>query len=112
MKLLSSEYNPVTGVTTEYWLHANNSTITVRGVQDAEPILNNNREVLNTKSAKASTLNEAEGLGTKVASIPMGMVDELAVHEGVNILTCSEADLKKVLNDPNYAKLRTSHGKV
>ena len=112
MKLLHSDFNPVTGVTTEYWLHANNSSITVRGVQDAEPMINANTAELNSKSAKASKLNERDGLGTKVASIPMGLVDQLNAEDGINILTCSEAELKRLLNDPEYAKLRTSHGRV
>lgn len=112
MKLLNSDYNPITGVTTEYWLHANNSTITVRGVSDVEPILKDNALQLNSRNSKASKLNDREGLGTKVASIPMAKVDEMAVHGGINLLTCSEKELKRILNDSNYAKLRTTHGKV
>lgn len=111
MKLIESDYNPVTGLTHEYWLHPNNKTVTVRRFQDVEPIFDNNRRELNAKSAKASKLGR-EGLGTRVASIPMGLVEKLAKEKGLNVITCSTADLHRLINDPDFAKIRTAHGRV
>ncbi len=111
MKLLKSDYNHVSGITTEYWLR-NDGNIQVRGVQDVDPILATNRDVLNTKSSKSSKLNEAEGLGTKVASIPTILVEKLLKEKGLNLYTCSDKELKSLLNDSDYSKLRTAHGRV
>ena len=111
MKLIDEEYNPVTGITTQYFLLPDGN-IRVRGVQDVDPILEHNQEIMKTKSSKASKLNEAEGLGTKVASIPMVVVEKLRVEKGINLLTCSKADLHKILNDPDYRKFRTAYGRV
>ncbi len=75
-----------------------------------EPILVNNTRELNAKSSK-SRVGIASGFGTKVASIPMGLVEKLA-KEGTNILTCSEKELKAFLNDSSYSKVRTAHGRI
>jgi hypothetical protein len=110
MKVLKQDYNETTGITTQYILHPNGK-ITVRGLQDAEPIFNENSRRLNSVSSK-SRRDYGEGLGIKVASIPMGLVEQLARERGLNILTCSDAQLKALLNDSEFNKLRTAHGKV
>lgn len=111
MKVISEEYNPATGITTQYLLQSDGN-IRVRGLQDVDPILDHNQKVLNSKNAKSSKLNESEGLGTKVASIPTVLVEKLRVEKGINLLTCSTKDLHRILNDPDYRKLRTAHGRL
>jgi len=110
VKIIDEDYNPATGITTQ-WLLQSDGNIRVRGVQDVDPILGLNREVLNTKSSK-SRLNSPEGLGTKVASIPTVLVEKLLKEKGLNLLTCSNKDLHKLLNDADYSKLRTAHGRL
>lgn len=109
-KLVAADYNPVSGITTEYWQHNGSTKVTVRSLQDVEPLLDQNTAELNAKSSKAG-VGIAEGLGVKVASIPMGMVERFA-QQGTDILTCSAAELKQILNDPDYKKLRTAHGRL
>jgi len=111
MRLLKEEYNPVTGITRRYYLRPDGKS-TVQGLQDADPIFNANKEQLGAKSAKATKLNEREGLGTKVASIPMGLVEQILQERGVNLITCSDAQLKAIINDVEFNKIRTAHGRV
>ena len=111
--LISSEYNPVSGITTNYYHQygvSGKSQIVIQRVQDAEPILNNNKALLNAQSSK-SRKDYGEGIGVRVASIPMGKVEELAA-KGLNIMNCSEKDLKKFLNDPDNANVRTAYGRL
>jgi hypothetical protein len=111
MKLVGQEHNPVSGITTQWFVHQD-GRMTVRGVQDVAPVLNHNRAVLNSKSAKSSKLNESEGLGTKVASIPNILVEQLMKKKGLNLYTCPSKDILKLLNDSDYSKLRTAHGRL
>lgn len=110
MRLLGEEHNPASGITTQ-WLLQSDGNIRVRGVQDVDPILALNKQVINPKKLKGK-LNEAEGLGTKVASIPTILVEKLLKEKGINLLTCSQKELHRVLNDPDYKKLRTAHGRL
>lgn len=110
MKLISRDYNPVSGMTEEYWGHPDGK-VTIRRLQDVEPGLISNVAELNTHSAKGR-VGKHEGLGRKVASIPMGIVEDLAKNKRLNILTCTEKELKALLNDPEYSKLRTAHGRL
>ena len=111
MILVNKEHNPVSGITTEWFVHKDGK-ITVRGVQEVGPIIRHNTAVLNTKNAKASKLNENEGLGTKVASIPTILAEKWMREKGLNLYTCPSKDLLKLLNDPDYRKLRTAHGRL
>lgn len=111
MRLIEQDYNEVSGMTTQYWLHPGGRKVTVRRYQDAEPIINSNVAQFNGKSSKGR-LNEAEGLGTKVASIPMGLIEQLEKERNINILTCTEAELKRLLNDPEFRRLRTAPGRI
>jgi hypothetical protein len=111
MKLIKSDFDEVTGLTTEYWIHPGGKKVTIRRVQDVEPILIANKAEYNSKSSKSRISSECEGLGRKVASIPMGLVEKLA-SEGLNLITCSPEELKKFLNDPEYRFIRTAPGRI
>jgi hypothetical protein len=109
--LISSEYNSISGLTTQYFSVDGGKKIHIKVLQDVEPLLKQNRVELNQKSAKARKFRR-EGLGTKVASIPNGIVEQLRQERGINILTCSEKQLKQILNDSEFSGLRTSHGRI
>ena len=109
MRLVSREQNPFNGVTTEYWAR-NDGKVTVRKLQDVEPVLVNNVRQMNDHSSK-SRFGKQEGLGRKVASIPPAVVEKLAA-EGRNILTFTDKQMKDFLNDPEYSKLRTAPGRL
>jgi hypothetical protein len=110
MKLIEQEYNPVTGITTRYWLR-NDGKITVQGLQDADPILDANAQQMGAHTSKGRR-DYGEGLGTMVARIPMGLIEEIQMKKGINLMTCDEATLKRFLNSPEYARLRTAPGRI
>jgi hypothetical protein len=112
MKLISSEYDEATRITLEYWMHPGGKKVTIRRVQDIEPILLNNVAEYNAKSSKSRIGPECEGLGRKVASIPAILAEKWIQEGGINILTCPIEELKKLLNDPEYRKLRTTPGRI
>jgi len=109
-KLVDYEHNAVAGMHTYYWLRQDGK-ITVQQVQDVDPYLAQNVAENNSHSSKGRR-DYGEGLGTKVASIPMGLVEQVLQDHGVNLMTCSEKELKRFLNDPKYAKVRTAPGRV
>jgi hypothetical protein len=109
MKLISEEKNPFSGITTQYWAR-NDGKVTVRKLQDVEPVLINNVQEFNSHSSK-SRFGMKEGMGRKVASIPPAVIEKLAA-EGKNILTFTDQQMKDFLNDPEYRKLRTAPGRL
>lgn len=109
--LISSEYNPVSGLTTNYYSVNGGKQIVMQVVQDAEPYLDKNTREMNCISSKGK-YNQADGLGTKVASIPMGLVEQLKKEGKIDILKCTREELKRLLNDIDYKKLRTAPGKI
>lgn len=114
MTLVGREYNPISGVTTEYWSETTpegKQLMHIRSFADIAPQFEQNRKELNVQSSKVRKI-APEGLGKKHASIPMALVEHLRAEKGLDILTCSEADMKKFLNSTEYSKVRTSHGRV
>jgi hypothetical protein len=110
MRLLKEDYNEVSGLTTQYLLR-DDDKITVRVLQDVDPIFKANKETLNSVSSKGSR-DYGEGIGVKVASIPNGLVEEVNQTEGLNLITCSTKELKAFVNDSKYNKIRTAHGMI
>jgi hypothetical protein len=111
MILVKTEKTQWDGITEEYWMHPDMKTITIRRVQDADPIFAENKRRLNSVGAK-SRRDYGEGLGVKVASIPMGLVEEVKMKTGLDLMTCPDAELRAFINNPDYAKIRTAHGMV
>ena len=91
-------------------MHPGGGKVTVRLVQDAEPIFQGNTAEWNGHNHKSPSVFRRPALGTKVASIPFGVVEEVNQKKGLNLMTCSGADLKKFLNDRDNSKLRTARG--
>lgn len=111
MKVLGTEYNPVSGLTTRY-IYTLDGRLVIQALQDVEPILKENRKALNARSAKTRKFNLSEGLGTRVASIPLGFVEKVLKERGLNLFTCSDEELRKIINDIDYSDFRVAHGRV
>lgn len=117
MRVLTGEdYNPVTGLTTRYFTDhdsSGNPVVIVQRLQDISPLLDQNRTELNSRSSKRGVqARDGHGLGTKVASIPFGVVDEIRQEYGLDLMTCSDAELRRFLNSPENTALRTAHGRL
>ena len=88
MKLIEQDTCEVSGLTTSYWLRQDGK-ITVQVTQDAEPILDGNRQQFNAHSSKGRRdYGEGGAFGTQVARIPQGVVSEVLMKTGVNLQTC------------------------
>lgn len=111
-KLISSEYDPVTGITTNHFSQNGGKQVVVQRVQDAEPFFLQNAVERNSYNAKSRDRFRKDGLGTKVASIPPAMVEKFMREKGINVLNCPVKDLHKILNDSEYSKLRTADGEI
>lgn len=98
--------NPVTGV--ELWWRWNgDGTCTIRECQDVEPILDQNQALRNHDSGW-----DAKKEMRRAASIPNVVLSDFR-RRGINLLKPEFQDeLKKVLNDSDYSKLRTADWRV
>lgn len=90
-------------------IHARNGTLTVYREQDVAPILDHNKRM------------QADGVGgwrrignarrRQVAEIP-NIVIEAWLKEGFNFFRCTENELRKKLDEPNWSYLKTIPGKL
>jgi hypothetical protein len=108
-KLLKVVREEKRGIEERYWLREDGK-ITVERLQDVEPYINQNQRDFNSVSSKGRL--SRDGLGRKVASIPFGLVEQLCQQRGVNLLTCSNDQLRRILNDPEFQRLRTAPGRI
>ena len=108
---ISESYNEATGITILKTFDDADNKVHIQAFQDVDPMFEQNKNEFNHYSSKSKTHLVQDGLGTKVASIPMGLVEKL-YQEGFNVYRCSQKDLKKLLNNPDYSKIRTAPGRV
>lgn len=84
-------------------------TILLKHEQDVSNIIDAN------KRAQADAVGEKWGDFTRVASIPFAVVLEWKDKYGINVMAPSEEDKARMvalLNDPDYAYLRTREGRL
>ena len=85
---------------------------TIERVQDVEPILDNNKRLLNDGTNGYSKTKDLK----RVASIPLVVIEQWMKKDGVNFLSLSGPErqkyLRKKLNDPDNRWLRTSDGRL
>jgi hypothetical protein len=110
MIIVSEDYNPVTGLTTRVLFRQ--GKVVIQTLQDADPYIRQNREEYNNINQKGRKHFGKEGLGTKMASIPMGFAEEIKQKRGLNILACSDEQLRRLLNDREFSKFRTCPGRL
>lgn len=97
------------GITTNYYWDTASKKLIVQRIQDVEPELNQNKAEYNHHTDHKAT--RYKGASHKVASIPPGVVEQW-IKEGFNIFTCTDAELRRKLNDPDYKYLRTMPGRL
>ena len=84
--------------------HADGTTSFVT-YQDAEPIINQNKELLNNYGDKLTFGKQQHGM--RVASIPVGIWEKW-MQETNGAIEKDHKLMKKYLNDPDNAFLRTT----
>lgn len=110
MKLLQVVPTQWGNIREEWWLRQDGK-ITVRRVQDADPIFEANKQQMGAHSSKGRR-DYGEGLGEMVARIPSGLVEEIWMKHRINLMNCDDATFKRFLNSPEFAKLRTAPGRL
>jgi hypothetical protein len=87
---------------------ARNGTLSVYREQDVEPILDHNKRM---QADGVGGWRRAGGVRRQVAEIP-NIVIEAWLKEGFNFFRCTENELRKKLDEPNWAYLKTIPGKL
>ncbi|MAK37688.1 MAG: hypothetical protein CMC15_16130 [Flavobacteriaceae bacterium] len=112
------DYDPITRTQTWHEYDEVNNVTTIAEVQDVEPALNLNKAVQNYDVGGAKGLNEYSKQGIKndwwhVASIPNSVIIKWKKEKGIDIFNKNQwNEVKKLLNDSEYAYLRTGTGRV
>lgn len=96
-------------VKVEWWWDSDKEAMMSREVQDIDPILQTNQNQYNDTDERARYKSETLN---KMASIPMLAFQEIQKETGINILNADKKELKKVLNDRDFRKLRTRPGRI
>ena len=100
------EQDELLGITRIWHFDEETDTAVIETIQNVQPIVESNKSEFNQVDERARW--DGEGLGLRVASIPMNIYMDL-VSKGI---TRTEKDFKKWLNDPDNRFFRTRPGRV
>ena len=107
MKLIGSEYDPETNVTSEYYLdHATMKMTTKRIHHDVDPVL---EDVSLSKNLNRNGFSQSRNY-RKLGSIPMVIIEQY-FQKGINLLDGSQESAKicrRILNDMNKLRVPDS----
>lgn len=93
----------------ETWVEVADGKLSVRTQQDVSPVLERNKALQNDDDYKRQGIKQGF---FHAATIPMEVVHKW-MAEGINIFDKNAtAAVKRKLNDPEYAHLRTGLGRV
>lgn len=100
------EYDAIGGIIkSEWWWDTEKKCMLNREVQDIDPVLQTNQAQYNDTDERARFKSETMN---KVASIPMIAYQEIKKETGVDILDPNQSkEMRNILNDSDYRKLRT-----
>lgn len=110
MRMIATEYDPVTGFTDETWFDEATGRLTLRRLQDVEATLDFNRAEFNRHAGKKPNYRDSDGLH-KVARIPLVRIEQW-IREGFNWYEATDAERRAKLNDRDNRKLLVRPGKL
>ena len=93
-------------------IHDGKERVVIHSVQDVEPILQANKRLMNANGSGTSSLWKKREW-VMVAQIPLAQLDKW-YQQGINFFSGDTDDakiIKRLLNDPEYSKLRTAPGR-
>lgn len=83
--------------------------LTFERIQDVEPILERNKALQNTPQTRAASFRH-------VGTVPNVLIEKWMKEEGAPVLAMDKHEfarfIRRKLNDPDYAFLRTSDGRI
>lgn len=101
MKLIAKDYDPVTGITEEFWHDELNKKITIRRLQDVEDQLS-----ANVQSFNNSERAYGQSPMHHVARIPLALLEKWLREEGFDWFNSTDAERRKRINDNPKLKVR------
>lgn len=100
------DYDPMTGMTTEFSTPDDGETWGFRYTQDTAPVLDANKEQQATGFDRRSNMWHA-------ARVPASIIMEWREKHGVDLYNPAHKEgVRRLLNDPDYRYLRTNNFRV
>ena len=116
-KLIAKDYDPMTGITDETWweeptVHGAKGRLTIRRLQDVEPILNINKEQQRSFSSKRILkYGDSDGLH-QVARIPNMVIEKWLREDGFNWYASTDKERRAQLNKRENRYLLVREGRL
>lgn len=108
MKLIKTDFDPVTGFTEEFWYNDNTNEVTIRRLQDVEDQLAANRECYNRNGKGYS---DSKGGAHHVARIPLVVIEQWK-REGFDWFNSTDKERRAKLNDPHNRMFLVRQGRL
>jgi len=89
-------------------IQAKDGKLVVHRVQDVAPILDFNKKM---QASAAGGWRRAQGTRRHIAEIP-NIVAEAWLRQGFNMFSASDKELRKKLDEPEWAYLKTIPGRI
>lgn len=107
-KLIKRDYDPVTGITEEFWFNDLTNEVTIRKLQDVEKQLDMNKEMFNRHSGISYGDSNGQHL---VARIPLTVVD-LWKEQGFDWFNSTDKERRAWLDKQENAVFKIRPGKL
>jgi hypothetical protein len=109
MKLIKTDYDPLTKITEEFWFDDLTNKVTIRRLQDVEGQLDLNKQNYNNHTSKGYA--DSVGGAHKVATIPLVIIEKWKT-EGFDWFQSTDKQRRAKLNDPDNRFLLVRPGKL
>lgn len=109
MKLINSDYDPVTGITEEFHYCEMTNKITIRRYQDVEEQLDFNRQCFNSHNHIG--YQDSEGGAHHIARIPLSVVERWN-SEGFDWFASTDNERRAILNKQENKCLLVRPGRL
>jgi hypothetical protein len=114
MKLVKSDYDPVTGFTEEFWYEEGvgdrPGKITMRRLQDVEDQLDVNKQAFNNHGNIG--YGDSKGGAHHVARIPLVIIEKWKRENVIDWYNSTDKERRAVLNDPDNRFLLVRPGRL
>jgi hypothetical protein len=108
MRFVKSDYDQVTGITTEYWFNDITNELTIRKLQDVEQHIEQNKQMFNSHNRASYADSNGNHL---VARIPLVMVENWR-NNGFDWFNSTDNERRAWLDKPENEFLKVRPGRL
>lgn len=108
-QLVRREYDPVTGVTEEFWFNHETDEVTIRKLQDVDAQIDQNKNLFNMHNTRPQ-YQDSNGQHL-VARIPMVLIEKWKA-DGFDWFMSTDKERRVWLDKPENAFLKVRPGKL